>query len=280
MNIAVDEMVAKEFLNYWGFIKLPFPKVQDPSNTFLNEEHERILLRLTQVLHTREIAVVVGEAGTGKSTIIDVLLAKLSSSRYKIIRIENPQNKPREMYKGISSAMGVNTSWFGADALKVVDLLTYSYLESSRPSILVVDEAHVLSPTLLNELRLLTNTKVRNEPLLTLMLFGQPALASTLKLPAMIPFAQRIGAWISLKPMGEDLSINYIDWHIRNAGSENEIFLPGTKKAIYRRSQGNARMINRLCWECLNQGCLDGVKTITEETFSYVCKNLGPHLTN
>lgn len=106
MNTAVDEMVAKEFLNYWGFVKLPFPKIQDPSNTFLNEENERILLRLTQVLHTREIAVVVGEAGIGKSTIIDVLLARLSSSRYKIIRIENPQNKPREMYRSISSAMG------------------------------------------------------------------------------------------------------------------------------------------------------------------------------
>ncbi|NSW92045.1 MAG: ATP-binding protein [Firmicutes bacterium] len=81
----------------------------------------------------------VREAGTGKSTLIDILLAKLSSSRYKIIRIENPQNKPRKMYRGISSAMGVNTTWFGADALKVVDLLTYSYLESNRPSILVVD---------------------------------------------------------------------------------------------------------------------------------------------
>ena len=117
------------------------------------------------------------------------------------------------MYRGISSDMGVNTTWFGADALKVVDLLTYSYLESNRPNL-------------------------------------------------------------------EEESIKYIDWHIKNAGSDREVFLPETKKAIYRRSQGNARMINRLCWECLNQGCLDGVKTITEELFSFVCKNLGPHLAN
>ncbi len=280
MNNAVDEMVTKKFLDYWGFTKLPFPKVVDPSCTFLSEHHENTLLRLTQLLQTREVGVVVGEAGTGKSTLIDILLAKLSSSRYKIIRIENPQNKPREMYRGISSAMGVNTSWFGADALKVVDLLTYSYLESNRPSVLVVDEAHILSAAMLNELRLLTNTKVKNEPLITLMLFGQPALASTLKLPAMVPLAQRIGAWITLKPMTEEESINYIDWHIKNAGSDREVFLAETKKAIYRRSQGNARMINRLCWECLNQGCLDGVKTITEELFSFVCKNLGPHLAN
>jgi len=280
MNNAVDEMVTRKFMDYWGFKELPFPKVVDPSSTFMNAHNENTLQRLTQLLHTREVGVVIGEAGTGKSTIMDIFLSQLSSSRYKIIRIENPQNKPREMYRGISSAMGVNTTWFGADALKVVDLLTYSYLESSRPSLLIIDESHMLNPSMLNELRLLTNTKVKSEPLITLMLFGQPALASTLKLPAMVPLAQRIGAWITLKPMSEKESVEYIDWHISNAGSENEVFLPEAKTAIYRRSQGNARMINRLCWERLNQGCLDGVKTITEELFSFVSKNLGPHLSN
>ena len=182
MNTAVDEMVTKRFLDYWEFTSLPFPKVVDPSSTFLSGHHENTLLRLTQLLHTREVGVVIGEAGYGKSTIIDIFLSQLSSSRYKIIRIENPQNKPREMYRGISSAMGVN------------------------------------SPAMLNELRLLTDTKVKNEPLITLMLFGQPALASTLKLPAMVPLAQRIGAWITLKPMTEEESLNYIDWHVKNAG--------------------------------------------------------------
>jgi type II secretory pathway predicted ATPase ExeA len=280
MNNAIDEMVTKRFLDYWGFETLPFPKVIDPIKTFMNKHHENALMRLTQLLHTREIAVVVGESGSGKSTLMDMFLGGLSSTRYKIIRIENPQNRPREMYRGIASAMGVNTTWFGADALKVVDLLTYSYLESSRPSLVMIDEAHIMAPSMLNELRLLTNTKVKNEPLITLMLFGQPSLASTLKLPAMVPLAQRIGAWITLKPMAEEESSNYIDWHIKNAGSENEIFLAETKKAVYRRAQGNARLINRLCLECLNQGCLDGVKTISEELFSYVCKNLGPHLAN
>ncbi|MCL5780138.1 MAG: hypothetical protein M1119_04260 [Firmicutes bacterium] len=53
-----------------------------------------------------------------------------------------------------------------------------------------------------------------------------------------------------------------------------------TQKAIFRRSQGIPRMINRLALECLHQGCIDGAKVITEELFTYVCKNLGPHLAN
>jgi len=138
-------------------------KVCDPANTFLNAWYDQALKRLDQLLYTREIGVVIGEAGNGKSTLMDILLSKISSTRYKIIPASAPQNKPRELYRSISAAMGVNTSWFGADALKVVDLLTYSYIESNRPNLILIDEAHVLTPAILNELRLLTNTKVKNE---------------------------------------------------------------------------------------------------------------------
>jgi len=278
--LAVDEMVTQEFLNYWRMDKLPFPKVADPANAFLNKQTDYALKRLSQILYTKEIAVGIGEAGSGKSTLIDIFLSQISSTRYKIIHIPVPQNKPRELYRSISAAMGVNTSWFGADALKVVDLLTYSYIESGRPSLILIDEAHTLSPATLNELRLLTNTKVKNEALITLMLFGQPSLSSTLKLPAMVPLAQRVGAWITLGVLSEEESIQYIDWQTKNTGAQREIFHPAAKKAIFRRAQGNLRMINRLGWECLNQGCLDGVEVITEELFAHVCKNLGPHLGN
>ena len=280
MSDVIETMVRSRLLEYWEMESYPFPTVVDPSSTFRSQTHGNNLMKLNQLLYTKEIGVVIGEAGTGKSTLLDLFVSGLSSSRFKIIRVDNPQNKPREMYRGISSAMGVNTTWFGADALKVVDLLTYAYLESGRPSLLIVDEAHNLLPGMLNELRLLTNTKVKSEPLVTLILFGQPALASTLKIPAMVPLAQRIGAWITLKAMTEEESKEYIEWHIKNAGGRDEIFSAEAKVAIYRRAQGNARLINRLCLECLNQACLDNFKTVTDELFAFVCKNLGPHLSN
>jgi len=164
--------------------------------------------------------------------------------------------------------------------MKVTNLLSYSYLESNRPNLLVIDEAHILTPQCLNELRLLTNATVNHESLITLVLFGQPSLSSTLKLPTLIPLAQRIGAFISLGGLTEEETGTYIDWQINNAGSNEEIFPPAAKKAMYRRSQGIPRMINRLSWECLNHGCIEGVKVITEDMFAAVLKNLGPHLSN
>lgn len=280
MSFAIDELVTKTFLEYWRFSQLPFPKVARPENTFMDNRIDDALKRLMQLLASREIGVVVGEAGTGKSTLLDVLLSRVSNTRYRVIHLSIPQPKPRELYRAIAAGVGVNTSWFGADALKVVDLLTYSYLESNRPNLVLIDEAHILTPACLNELRLLTNATVKHEAVITLVLLGQPSLASTLKLPAMIPLAQRIGAWVALGGLSEQEAVLYIDWQIKAAGGPTDIFTPGTKKAIYRCSQGVPRMINRLALECLNEGCLQGVKVITEELFAHICKNLGPHLSN
>jgi len=238
------------------------------------------LNRLQQLQATREVGVVAGEAGTGKSTLLDIFLNRVSNTRYRVIHIPIPQARPRELYRAIAAALGVNTSWFGADALKVVDLLTYSYLESNRPNLLLIDEAHILTSTCLNELRLLTNATGKNEAVITLVLLGQPSLATTLKLPALVPLAQRIGAWINLGGLNEEETCRYLDWQVQNAGGAKEIFPLSTQKAIFRRSQGIPRMINRLALECLHQGCIDGAKVITEDLFTYVCKNLGPHLAN
>jgi type II secretory pathway predicted ATPase ExeA len=280
MSYVIDELVTKSFLDYWGFGQMPFPKVAKKDNTFMDNRINDALKRLEQLLSTREIGVVVGEAGTGKSTLLDIFLSRVSSTRYRVIHLPIPQSKPRELYRAIAAAVGVNTSWFGADALKVVDLLSFSYLESNRPNLVLIDEAHILTPSCLNELRLLTNAMVKHESVITLMLLGQPSLASTLKLPSMIPLAQRIGAWVNLGALSEEETLAYMDWQIKSAGGQAEIFSPGAKKGIFRCSQGVPRMINRLALECLNEGILKDVKVITEELFAYVCKNLGPHLTN
>lgn len=277
---AVDELVTKTFLEHWGFKEWPFPKIAQPDNVFQDNRTQEALNRLQQLLVTREVGVVVGEAGSGKSTLLDIFLSKVSNTRYRVIHIPIPQTRPRELYRSIAAALGVNTSWFGADALKVVDLLTYSYLESNRPNLLLIDEAHILTPTCLNELRLLTNATGKNEAVVTLVLLGQPSLSTTLKLPVLIPLAQRIGAWITLGGLNEEETCRYINWQIQTAGGQTEIFPLTTQKAIFRRSQGIPRMINRLALESLHQGCLEGAQVITEELFTHVCKNLGPHLAN
>ncbi len=223
---------------------------------------------------------VIGESGMGKSTLLELFLSQVSVSRYRLISLPTPQSKPRELYRAIATAMGANPSWFGADALKITNLLTHSYLESNRPNLLVVDEGHLLSQASLSELRLLSNIQEKHEPLLTLILFGQPQLAANLKLPDMTPLVQRIAVWVTLEGLSADETSGYIEWQLRTAGAQDpeKIIPPALSTAIFRRSHGIPRRINRPGWECLNQACLDGAHVVTEEIFQVACKTLELHL--
>jgi len=277
--VSVEEAVASRFLQYWGFTQIPFPKTVSAERILPTTHHQHALGRLQQVLLTREIGVVVGETGTGKSTLITGFLPIAMAAGYRVIHLPVAYTKVRELHRAISQALGVNTTLLGADAIKVTDLLSYSYVESRRPNVIVIDEAHILSPACLNELRLLTNTTVHDESVVALVLFGQPLLASAFKAPMLLPLAQRVSAWVTLQGLDEEQTRQYMDWHLETAGQSVELFTPGCVRALARRAGGNPRMINRLAWECLNQACLDESRVVTEEIFSFVCQNLGPHLT-
>ena len=278
---CIDDLTTRKLCEHFGLARLPFPKLISPEDAFPAGQFASALARLQQLLATREIGVVVGEAGTGKSTLLSLFLTQVSVSRYRIIDLATPQARPRDLYRAIATALGANPSWFGADALKIIDLLTHSYLESHRPNLLVIDESHLLLPAALNELRLLSNVQERHEPLVCLVLFGQPQLAATLKLPAMTPLVQRIAVWVTLGGMSAEETGEYIDWQLKRAGADNpeKIFPAGVKNGIHRRAHGIARLVGRIAWECLNQACLDGAHMITEELLQDVCKTLEPHLT-
>jgi ABC-type uncharacterized transport system ATPase subunit len=84
--------------------------VADPGSTFFHVRIDHAIKRLDRLLYNREIGVVIGEADNGKSTLTDIFLSRISSTRYKIIAILFSQNKLRELYRSLAAAMGVNTT--------------------------------------------------------------------------------------------------------------------------------------------------------------------------
>ncbi len=275
---SVETIMQEPILQWYGFSSIPFPKHVSTKNIFQYPYFKQILKHLEQVLLTGEIGVVIGETGTGKTTLLSQFITHSLDRMYRVIKVNEPPTKTRELYKSISKGMGVNVSVQGADVLKVVDLLKYSYLEFNRPHVLLIDEAHLLSITCLNELRILTNKVVQDQPILSLVVFGQPFLASMLQSPELTALAQRIHVWTTLNCLKEENALEYLQWHLNIAGSTEEIFTSGAKVLVVRRAKGNPRLIGRISWDCLYQGYIDETKVITEELVSHVCKNLGPHL--
>lgn len=277
----IGEKIVGDFLEYWNFEKMPFPKIISPEQAYEDVRLQQKLQKLKQVLVTGEIGIIYAEVGMGKSTFLDIFLNQVSISQYRIIHLCIPQPKPRELYRSIAEGMGIDTALMGANSMKVSNWLMHSYLESNRPNLLIIDEAHTITPQALNELRLLTNASVKHQPILTLMLFGQPLLNSTLKSPALIPFVQRVGVWLSLEGLNVEQTGKYIDHQILRCGGNGEDIFPSlTKKAIHRKTQGIPRLINRICLECLHEAAIRNIKVIDEELFILVCKNLAPNLLN
>lgn len=278
MKPSVPEIIAEPILEWFGFSQLPFPKHLKVDQIFQYSSYKQILMHLNQVLLTSEIGVVIGETGTGKTTLISSFKEEAIEKMYRVIEVKEPPTKKRELYKSISQAMGVNVTVQGADVFKVLDLLKFSFLESQRTNLLIIDEAHLLSKIYLNELRILTNSVIKNKPILALVLFGQPSLGVILKDPELIDLAQRILVWTTMNCLEEKDSLGYLDWHLKIANTSAEVFTNGAKALLVRRAKGNPRMISHLGWECLYRGYVDQAKTITEELVSFVFKNLGPHL--
>jgi general secretion pathway protein A len=132
----------------------------------------------------------------------------------------------------------------------VVDLLNRHLLAThaaGRRTVLIIDEAQLLGPESLEQVRLLTNLETHTEKLLQVVLLGQPELRELLARPGLRQLAQRITARYHLEPLSRDEVHAYIDHRLRLAGADGRLFTAGAKDQVHRASRGIPRLVNSLC---------------------------------
>jgi len=121
--------------------------------------------------------------------------------------------------------------------------------------VLIIDEAHTLSPQLLEEVRLLTNLETPRSKLLQVILVGQQELDTTLEQPQFRPLKQRISVRYNLQPLNPKEVKEYIKRRLRVAGARSTyLFTPKALKKIYQYSKGIPRLINIVCDNALING--------------------------
>jgi general secretion pathway protein A len=142
-------------------------------------------------------------------------------------------------------------------------------------TVLIVDEAHLLSWDVLEEIRLLGNLETPKEKLLQVVLVGQPELDRKLDSPELRQLKQRVALRCELEPLGEDEVDSYIHRRLILAGAqgENGLFPESTIRVIHQYSQGIPRVINTLCENALVCGCAQRVYTISPEIVDEVASD-------
>lgn len=243
------------YLDYYGFSEKPFDKTPNPAYFYRSPIHEEALARLQHGTEERELTVLTGEIGTGKTLLSRALIDSLDESFLPILLI-NPRLSPNQFLKTIARRLGVESpSFFRADLLDQINTALYSCYEDSRCPVIIIDEAQLIpSKSTFDEIRLLTNFQLDESNLLSLILIGQPELRKRLKHSSFEAIRQRIGIRYHLGSMGRDDTGSYISYRLQTAGGDSDLITQEAVDVVYRYSGGLPRVINNIVSNALLMG--------------------------
>lgn len=206
--------------------------------------------------HRKGVAMLTGEVGCGKTTVIKALSDFLDKEKYQLQTLSNPALEPIDLIKAIVLKLGGS----GENGSKTVLLdqmhqLLNQNAEKGISTVLAIDEAHVIgNQATLDELRMLLNIQSDDEFLITLILLGQPPLLKNIS--ELQPLKERISIKFKLEPLDIQNTLNYVVHRLKWAGATRGIFSREAIQALYEFAEGLPLRINNLCDRCLLLGLM------------------------
>ena len=235
---------------YRDFYRLrakPFSKTPDPEFIYFSDHHREALARLRYGVEEREIVVLTGEVGCGKTTLSRRLMDDLDE-RYFVIALVAPLFVQGELLRLFANRLGVEEpSEFRTELMEQIGTHLFDYYQRGVCPVLIIDEAQIIpGKDCLDELRLLTNLQLDDSNMFSLVLLGQPELRSRLLSGYFEAFRQRIGVQYHLNPLDLHEVVEYMTFRLSMAGRDDPLFTDEAVEDIFRFSGGIPRRINNL----------------------------------
>jgi general secretion pathway protein A len=262
---------------FYGLKERPFELVPNPRFLFLTARQREALSNLQYGLTTpRGLTLLIGEAGTGKTTLVQAVLADPSAAGVRVVLMSNPTLTRSEFYEFLARAFGL-TETAGTSKTRFLFEVRRELQERQKAGVLsalVIDEAQSIPYELLEEIRLLSNIETTTTKLLNVILAGQPELSERLNDTSLRQLKQRISLRCQLKPMELNETASYIAGRLRIAGGRPEqIFTREAVSAVFQASGGLPRTVNVICDNALIGGFAAQVKPINAAFVDDVCKD-------
>jgi general secretion pathway protein A len=266
------------YQHFYGLRELPFELTPDPTYLFLTRQHREALSILEYGLSSgKGVTALIGEAGTGKTTLIHAALASERCRHVTCIYLVNPALTRHEFVETLSLRFGLSSHAGTSKAALLQELEPVLRERRVRGQItaLVIDEAQSLSGELLEEIRLLANSETATEKLLTLLLAGQPELRDRLNEPGLRQLKQRVTLRCEIVPLSLQETAAYITQRVRTAGGNAaRLFTREAVMLIHERSGGIPRTISVICDNSLLTGFGLGRQPVDFEVVSEVAYDL------
>ncbi|MEQ8162598.1 MAG: AAA family ATPase [Smithellaceae bacterium] len=265
------------YSKFFGLKEKPFEITPDPQFIYLSEKHEEALSHLKYAIREgKGFSVITGEAGTGKTTLVNLLLGTLGA-QIRTSYIFNPILDQPDFLNYICDDFGIKSEGMKSRGQSLTALHNFllDCFAKDEKVFLIIDEAQSLKPDLLQEVRLLTNLETSKKKLLHVILLGQPELNKTLDEPRFRPLKQRITVRYNLPPLDRKETKDYIIHRLKKAGSRNvAIFDKAAIDKIYRYSNGIPRVINIVCDNALLTAFAQGTHQVGKRIIKEVIGDL------
>ena len=237
------------YKEFYGLKELPFALTPDPRFIYFTPSHTEAMANLHYGIESgKGLIVVTGEVGTGKTTILRWMMQRLDRT-VLVGYIFNPRLTVPEFYQHVARLFDVQEWENKSDLLFALGQTLQARHARGLRTVLIIDEAHGLSTSVLEEIRLLSNFESDAAKQLQIVLTGQPELRDVLNNPDLRQLKQRVALRCEIKPLPNiEETERYIKARLLVAGAaRTDIFSPGAIDYIFRCAGGIPRQINNLC---------------------------------
>jgi general secretion pathway protein A len=259
---------------FFGLRERPFDMTSSPRYLALPESHREVLLNLEGGMGIQKgITLLVGDAGSGKSTLICAAIARLPVSVH-CLHLHNPRLTRSEFVATLVARFGLSEAASRSRTTLLFELQRMFFTRRSRgeTTALVVDEAQSLPLELLEDIRLLANIEPNSEPRMRVVIAGQPELAERLNSPGLQQFKQRIRLRCEVRPLSAKETAAYVAGRIRAAGGAGgQVFTREAVALICKHSQGLPRLINVIADNALLGGFAAGQRPVGSDIVREIC---------
>ncbi len=266
------------YKEYYSLGGNPFDLTPNPDLLFMSDTHQEALAALKYGVVTRKgFLILTGDVGTGKTTLLQELVRCLEVKSH-LCMLSNPALSREEFFYFMAQQFGLD--YQGNKARFLLDFSSFlaGCGKKEERALLIIDEAHVLSVELLEEIRLLSNQEQTGSQVLSIFLIGQPELNQRLSDDRLLPLRQRIGISLQLQPFSNDETRDYIMFRLDKCGDISQnLFTDKAMELVYEFSRGIPRSINLICDNALLTGYSENKELIDEEILRECISELPYH---
>ena len=249
------------FLTRFNMTQNPFTE-QPPIEWLLKDERiAQGLARLEHLANHGLLALILGQTGVGKSSLLRLFMHALAKNRHRALYLHLTHLNGPGLLRLIVAGLGEQPR-LGKDRLfrQIIERVR----KADAPTILIIDEAHLIEPAALTDLRLLLSGAGDDAPSLKMVLCGQEPLRALITRASHEDLQNRISVRYHIHPLEKQQTNAYIDARIRQSGAAEKLFEPEAKNAIHEYAAGIPRQINNIATACLMHADAQDANKISE----------------